>query len=227
MGDASPYEPEITPHFVSVAYAGRSVPIADLALTSDCQVVVLPGRGRPCTLTIRNQGPATATGVVLTSGPLPRLAVLGTPTTSAGVCRTNEAGVALRCDVPTLRSGGTVTVRFDLAASVILNDPTYDNFRLVVYSATAARGVDDSAVELRVRTPACTVTGLDRQPDGSLCGTEGADIICGNTEDDPIFGLGGDDLIYGSLGDDVIDRGAGVDDCRPEGGANPPPTGCP
>jgi len=217
------YEPETTPHFVSVAYAG----------------------------------------VVLTSGPEPRVTVRGTPTTSAGVCRTNVSGVALRCDVPTLRSGATVTVRFDLASTVIDNCQTTLYFRPSVYSATADRGVNNNAVEFIVRTPACTVTGRDRQPDGSLRGTEGADVICGNDQDDQIFGLGGDDLIYGSRGSDGIEAGAGddivygqngddtllggdgadllaggngadtiaggagVDDCRPEGGPQPPITGRP
>lgn len=127
------YEPETTPHFVSVAYAG----------------------------------------VVLTSGPEPRVTVRGTPTTSAGVCRTNVSGVALRCDVPTLRSGATVTVRFDLASTVIDNCQTTLYFRPSVYSATADRGVNNNAVEFIVRTPACTVTGRDRQPDGSLRGPRG------------------------------------------------------
>jgi hypothetical protein len=57
--------------------------------------------------------------------------------------------------------------------------------------------------------PQCTVPGT--RGDDVLLGTEGRDLICGLGGDDVIRGLGGDDVLFGHAGLDRVVGGAGKD----------------
>lgn len=57
--------------------------------------------------------------------------------------------------------------------------------------------------------PDCTVSGTPGND--VLRGTPGRDLICASSGDDRIHGLGGDDVIFGHAGSDRIDGGPGAD----------------
>jgi uncharacterized repeat protein (TIGR01451 family) len=83
-------------------------PSTDLQLTKTAdRATASIGDAITYTLTIRNDGPSTATGVTL-SDPLPAGLNPGAVTSSQGTCAT--AGQAVSCTVGTLASGATATV---------------------------------------------------------------------------------------------------------------------
>jgi len=86
--------------------------VADLAIQASGPVQVIPGETTIYTLTVRNRGPASATGIVLTdvfpNGVIPVWTQSAQP-----VCGRQEHSVS--CDVGDLRSSDAVTVTLDLS----------------------------------------------------------------------------------------------------------------
>ncbi|MDQ3741772.1 MAG: hypothetical protein M3389_12610, partial [Actinomycetota bacterium] len=83
-------------------------PVADLSVATAASPDPVPvGDELTYTLTVRNEGPAAAKGVVLT-GELPADVAIGAITPSQGTC--SRDGLALTCAVGALASGATATV---------------------------------------------------------------------------------------------------------------------
>ena len=55
----------------------------------------------------------------------------------------------------------------------------------------------------------CTITA--KAPDGTIVGTNHADVICGSSGADAVYAKGGNDVVYAGAGNDVIYPGAGRD----------------
>jgi uncharacterized repeat protein (TIGR01451 family) len=89
---------------------GCAPPSADLAVTkTDSPDPVRAGGNLTYTITVRNNGPNTATGVTL-NDQLPRNAGYGSASTSQGSCTLKPDKTMVACNLGTIASGGTVTV---------------------------------------------------------------------------------------------------------------------
>ena len=87
-------------------------PSTDLAIQISGSVQVVPGETTVYTLTLRNRGPAPATGIVLTDVLPPGLIPLWTQPTHP-VCRRQERSVS--CDAGDFRESDAITVTLDLS----------------------------------------------------------------------------------------------------------------
>jgi len=89
---------------------GCAPPAADLSVTkTDSPDPVKAGQNLTYTITVRNNGPDTATGVTLTDQ-LPRNAGFGSASTTQGTCSLKPEKLQVTCSLGTIASAGTVIV---------------------------------------------------------------------------------------------------------------------
>src|SRR3990172_8488918 len=184
---------------------------ADLALTkADSPNTVALGGSLTYTVTVRNRGPGTATGVVV-SDPLPVSTTFVSLVAPSGwVCTTPSVGGTgtVSCSQASLAEDAS-------AAFVIVVRPTLAGTISNTASASAAtadpNGDNDRDTEkTKVEAPGpCTVVGTNGND--VLVGTNAAHLVCGLAGNDTIFGLGGDDLLIGDTGADRLVGGSGED----------------
>ena len=188
-------------------------------LKSDSPEPVAVGGNITYSLTVRNDGPQTATSVIL-SDVIPAnttfvsvtpaagwscspLAVGGTGTqtcTIATLAPLSSASFTLVVKVNSGTPSGTV-IGNTATVSSSTTDPNSANNTA---STTTVVGI---AADLCARAGAITGTN---QSD-TLNGTAGDDIICGGNGRDTINGLGGNDVIFGQNGKDVLNGNEGND----------------
>jgi uncharacterized repeat protein (TIGR01451 family) len=90
---------------------GCAPPAADLSVSkTDSPDPVKAGQNLTYTITVRNNGPDGATGVTLTDQ-LPRNAGYGSTTTTQGTCALKPSKTEVGCNLGSIASGGSVTVR--------------------------------------------------------------------------------------------------------------------
>ncbi len=187
-------------------------PTADLALTMTGPAQSAVDRAVTFDVSVRNNGPNTATGVVVTDS-LPS----GMQAVSANVgqvaCATSPS---IRCSVGTLASGGTATLTIVATtlepgvhthtATVSGNeaDPAAAN-----NSASATTRVPVPVSRDPQRTDGCTQRGTPG--DDVLRGGAGVDVLCGMGGNDILIGFGGNDRLLGGSGNDRLLGGAGND----------------
>jgi uncharacterized repeat protein (TIGR01451 family) len=110
----SPGARGISDHDPGVARFAAPAASTDLAVTKSASTdTVFPGAILTYTLTVRNGGPSTATGVVLTDT-LPEGAVFMRASPSQGTC---ERGTTVTCTLGTLANGATARVTLDVRAT--------------------------------------------------------------------------------------------------------------
>ncbi|HET7869231.1 MAG TPA: hypothetical protein VFM85_02800 [Actinomycetota bacterium] len=190
-----------------------------LVLKSDSPDPVAAGGNITYTLTVRNDGPQTATSVTLSDvipanttfvsvtpaagWSCPPLAVGGTGTqtcTIATLAPLSSAAFTLVVKVNSVTPSGTV-IRNSATVSSSTTDPNSANNTA---TTTTVVGI---AADLCARAGAITGTNAS----DTLNGTPGDDIICGGNGRDTINGRGGNDVIFGQNGKDVLNGDEGND----------------
>jgi uncharacterized repeat protein (TIGR01451 family) len=188
-------------------------------LKSDSPDPVAVGGNITYALTVRNDGPQTATSLTLSDvipanttfvsvtpaagWSCPPLAVGGTGTqacTIATLAPLSSASFTLVVKVNSGMPSGTV-IRNSATVSSSTTDPNSANNTA---STTTVVGI---AADLCARAGAITGTN---QSD-TLNGTQADDIICGGNGRDTINGRGGNDVIFGQNGKDVLNGNEGND----------------
>jgi uncharacterized repeat protein (TIGR01451 family) len=187
-------------------------PVADLSITKK---VVREGTGFRYTLTVKNNGPSTATGVVVTDD-LPAGMTAGPVTSSnpAFICTDPPGSVDVRCAAPSLAPGATATFSyFANLPSTATPGATLTNTARV-QASTPDPNTSNNVATAQATVPACQKTGtnvIGTSGNDVLCGTSGPDNITGLSGDDIIFGFGGNDDLTGGSGNDVMFGGPGAD----------------
>jgi uncharacterized repeat protein (TIGR01451 family) len=150
-------------------------PGADLSLTkSDSPDPVLTGQALTYTLTARNNGPSSATGVTVTDA-LPAGASFGSATPSQGSCST--AGGTVSCELGTLANDARAAVEIKIKSQ---SEGTIAN----TASAAGAEGDPDSANN--TATEPTTVTLAPGQPNCTkFASPDGSDADSGDTATTP------------------------------------------
>lgn len=211
---------------------------ADLSITkSDSPDPVTEGQQLTYTIEVRNDGPDSATNVVVTDNLSPSDMDLVSTTPSQGSCDV-QGNKDITCNLGTVISGGTATVTIVVTtkkpgsisntASVTsdIADPQPANNAATTTTTVQAApgGKPPKGGSCKAAVP--TITGTEGND--TLTGTEAVDIIFGLGGDDAITGLGGKDLICAGAGNDVAKgqadadfvRGGGGNDVTKGGGAN-------
>jgi uncharacterized repeat protein (TIGR01451 family) len=158
-------------------------------------------------LTVKNNGPSTASNVVVTDDLAPGMTAGPVTSSDPSFTCVDPAGpVDVRCTSPSLAAGATAT--FTYSANLPENSTpgaTFPN-SAAVSSSTEDPTPANNASQVSAKVPSCQKTGAN------VVGTSGADVLCGTGgSNDTITGLGGADLIFGLGGDDQITGGDGND----------------
>jgi uncharacterized repeat protein (TIGR01451 family) len=190
-----------------------------LVLKSDSPDPVAVGGNITYSLTLRNDGPQTATSITLSDvipanttfvsvtpaagWSCPPLAVGGTGTQSctiATLAPLSSASFTLVVKVNPGTPGGTLVTNTASAFSATTDPNSANN----TATTTTVVGI---AADLCARAGAITGTNQSE----TLNGTPGDDIICGGNGRDTINGRGGNDVIFGQNGKDVLNGNEGND----------------
>jgi uncharacterized repeat protein (TIGR01451 family) len=154
-------------------------------------------------ISVHNNGPDTAAGVVVTDGTDASLS-LESATPSVGTC-TQAAQVI--CSVGDLAPGATETIDVLTQAT----SPGTAVSTITGHTATPDRTGTNNLKFARttIAPAACTLTGTSG--DDRLTGTPGDDVLCGAGGNDTLIGFGGNDRLSGGPGNDHLNGGAGND----------------
>jgi uncharacterized repeat protein (TIGR01451 family) len=190
-----------------------AIPTADLALTMEGPTTSSVDRNVTYTLGVRNNGPSTASGIVVTD-----TLAEGMQLVSAAIGSVTCAGSqTVTCPVGVLPSGGVATAT---VIAAITEAGSHTNTANVSGAQADPNAANNSAsVTTRVplpveRTPqqqnkGCTLAGTSGMD--VLRGTPGRDVICGYGGNDILIGFGGDDRLLGGTGNDRLLGGPGKD----------------
>jgi uncharacterized repeat protein (TIGR01451 family) len=190
-----------------------AIPTADLALTMEGPTTSTVDRNVTYTLGVRNNGPSTASAIVISDS-----LAEGMQLVSAAVGSVTCAGSqTVTCPVGVLPSGGVATAT---VIASITEAGSHTNTASVSGAQADPNAANNSAsVTTRVplpveRTPqqqnkGCTLAGTPGVD--VLRGTPGRDVICGYGGNDVLIGFGGDDRLLGGTGNDRILGGPGKD----------------
>lgn len=200
----------------------------DLVLTkSDSPDPVVAGNNLTYTISVRNNGTAEATDVVVTDT-LPADVDFVSASTTLGSCV--QAAKVVTCNLGAIGAGGTATVTIVVKAKKagsISNTAAVtssgvppevntanntDTATTVVQGKGTAKGKKKGKVSCA--TPTITGTGGD----DVINGTSRADVIVTFAGNDQVFALGGKDLVCTGSGFDAVFGGDGGDTAI--GGAN-------
>jgi Ca2+-binding RTX toxin-like protein len=203
---------------------------ADLVLSGGGAAEVGALDGWSHTYTIRNAGPDTALGVVLTIGGAG--VVPGSVPAGATCADANPAviGSGVVCKLAALATGASVSIAPGLVTPSIYPPPSGTfSTQASVTAATPDPVTTNNAASLRTvvdpappynpyippQTPfvvkPCTNVIRGTRDDDVLRGTAFGDRLVGGDGDDLLKGNGADDCLEGGTGDDVLDGGDGND----------------
>lgn len=169
---------------------------ADLGVTQSAPTTARTGYDLKYTITVKNDGPNTATGVVASLA-LDQPPYAGTAPTQ-GSCGAMDAASRISCPLGTLASGAT--------AKIVLTVPQIRG-REVFNTASVSSATPDPVSSNDTRTILRTVTGLSC----TSWGTAAADVLSGGAADEVLCGFGGPDTLQGFGGDDHLNGGNGSD----------------
>jgi uncharacterized repeat protein (TIGR01451 family)/CSLREA domain-containing protein len=188
----------------------------DLAVTKTASPEPVASGGTiTYTITVKNNGPITATGVNTVDN-LPGGVTFVSSSASQGSC---SGTATVTCDLGTLPNGATATVTIvvtvtansgsvtnSVAVQGTQSDPNPDNNRAEAVSRIIGTSPSPSPT---TTPPGAKCPGFEDDPrnqivgtdaDEELVGTAGPDIICGLGGNDTLRGLGDDDLLIGDSG---------------------------
>ncbi|HKR50430.1 MAG TPA: IPT/TIG domain-containing protein [Pseudonocardiaceae bacterium] len=177
---------------------------ADLAASlADSADPVALGDTFTDTLTVTNNGSATATGTTASITMSGASAGILAASPSQGSCSISAPTVS--CTLGTLANSAAATVTLTLsptATGTVTASASVD-----ADQTDPTSGNDTDAENTTVNNAhGCTITGTNGNDDGvsnaALTGTNGNDVICGLAGDDVINGGNGNDTIYAGPGDD-------------------------
>ena len=187
---------------------------ADLSVSASSPNVAAIGDDVVGMAIVRNQGPATATGIKLTDTLSGQLVVVSVATTR-GTC--SVAGMLVTCSIGNLKKGASVQI--DVVAQALAAGDLRNSFFVRSARRSDPRPANNVAETLAsVPRPECTLTGTvgnDR-----LLATPGDDVVCGLAGNDVLMGLDGNDTLYGGSGNDTLVGGLGDDRMRGEQGTD-------
>lgn len=185
------------------------------------------------TLTIKNNGPATAANVKASFTPFTGLIVKSLGSTHSGSCQTSPTPI---CTIPSLANGAIATVTLTVSTdpeAIFHPTTTLQENRSVSVNLSATEdstpvsGSAATTVKLACEGQAVTNTSMrGTSAINTIYGTSGPDVIHGLGGDDTIQGWSGNDTIcggsgndklYGWSGDDLLSGGAGTDLCNGDG----------
>jgi uncharacterized repeat protein (TIGR01451 family) len=205
---------------------GGGSPSADLSIVKTASPSsVEPGDQLVYTLTVKNLGPGSATGVVVTDT-LPASETFVFGSTTKGSCEHVSGTVTCNLGTLALNEVVTITITVDVnAAGELVNtasvtgtapDPNQPNNRSSATATGEASGgancagvVNDPRLEILGTPAADLIIGTDA--DEVICGKDGDDTILGGAGDDGLYGEGDDDYLSGGPGDDTLVGGPGSD----------------
>jgi Domain of unknown function DUF11/RTX calcium-binding nonapeptide repeat (4 copies) len=190
---------------------------ADIALTMSGPAFGVVDRDTPYDVTVTNQGPSAAAGVVLTDV-VPAGARL-VRTEGPGTC---TPGATLRCTLPAIAPRAAATVTVVLAG--LAEDTTFHHAVSVTATSTdPTPGDHAAAIDTRVTgasiappppvlvAPACVNASFGGRDDDVLVGSTFGDRLFGRQGRDLLRGGAGNDCLYGGDGNDVLDGDGGDD----------------
>jgi uncharacterized repeat protein (TIGR01451 family) len=172
-----------------------------------------PGLDLTYTLAVKNNGPETSNGVIVTD-PLPAGATLKSATSTQGAC---SGTTTVTCDLGALAAGAAVNVEVVVAV-------TKDAGKSLTNTATVAALTGDSnkannsstaVTDVGKKKSSCrgiTVNGLGIQ------GTDKSEKLKGSKKSDQIRGAGGKDKIKGDKAADCLIGQSGSDKIKGQGG---------
>ncbi|MGG5258682.1 CARDB domain-containing protein [Phycicoccus avicenniae] len=152
---------------------GDAAPAADLSVVKEADgATAVAGGEVGYTITLRNNGPSTATDVTL-SDPLPDVLADATATTDVGTCAAIGTDGLLECDLGDLAPGAVVTVT---VSATVAADATSDlTNTATVDSPTADPDTDDRESSAVVRVVADTDLSITK--DASTDDAEVGDVV--------------------------------------------------
>ena len=199
---------------LALAPASASAQSADLSIAkADSAAPVTVGDEFECELTVANQGPGTATAVMV-EDTLPNQVSLISAEASQGDC-VQRGARRVDCALGTVPNGDSATVTLRVLAErtgEAVNTATVEAAQADPDPANDEAAETTTIVAAKVRGCAgeeATIVGTPG--DDVLVGTAGRDVIAGRAGDDVLRGLGGDDVICGGRGSDRLRGGAGSD----------------
>jgi uncharacterized repeat protein (TIGR01451 family) len=189
---------------------------ADLSVEkSDSPDPIKAGVQLTYTVTVRNDGPSTANGAILTDN-LPETVVPNSVTTSRGEC--NRTDLRVRCFLGDIPVGESATVTIKVTPQ---DDGTITNTATVTGILKDENpGNETATTDTTVSSPPCpaTATHTGTNAKDTLIGTNNSDRMLGRGGDDVIRGLIGNDCLFGESGRDTLRGDAGRD--RLDGGSD-------
>jgi uncharacterized repeat protein (TIGR01451 family) len=194
-----------------------ALPTADLAVTMGGPASSAVDRAVTYDVSVHNNGPDTATGVVVTDA-LPAGLQIVSARVGQVACATSPV---VRCTVGTLVSGGTAALTI---VATTLEPGIHTNTATVAGNeADPAAGNNAASATTRVPVPVTRDPQQQRQDgctqrgtagDDVLRGTPGVDVLCGLGGNDVLVGFGGNDRLLGGAGNDRLLGGAGKDSLK-------------
>ena len=190
--------------------------VADLSLTKiDSLDPVMVGDILRYTITVKNNGPDVANGIIVTDT-LASNVTFVQATSSQGTC---SGTATITCHIGSLNNGANTSITVFVIPMAV---GSLSNSASVSGSSNDPNNANNQDTESTGVTPplcnglAASIIGT--AGNDTLNGTAGADIIAGLGGNDVINGLGGNDIICAGLGNDRVSGGDGNDLLRGDGG---------
>jgi uncharacterized repeat protein (TIGR01451 family) len=195
---------------------------ADLVVTkSHAATRVEIGKPFSYTISLKNNGPSTATNVDL-SDTLPTSMTYTSHSTTGGLAcgTTPPVGTTgtVDCTTASLASGATATVTLKVRPTMT---GTFGNTATATSSTTEGSPGNESGTDMvtvETNTKGCTIVGTSGND--TITGTGSADVICGMAGTDHLDGAGGADSLYGQADADTLVDHSGLDTLLGGGGGD-------
>lgn len=193
------------------AQAGDS---ADLSVSiTDSPDPVATGAALTYSIRVRNAGPDSATGAVLTDS-IPSGVTYVSATPSAGDC--DRSGRKITCDFGTINASVDRTVTIKTAVTKKSGEMTNSaSVSSEVTDPNSGNNLDTELTKISnpepIKCAGQVVTILGTLGPDTIVGTAGDDVILADDGDDLVFGFRGRDVICAGTGSDVVRSGSGND----------------
>ncbi|MGQ0679795.1 MAG: hypothetical protein ACT4OM_09110 [Actinomycetota bacterium] len=201
----------------STAVTTVTPPNADLGVTKSCSTPVAGGGTVTCTVGVVNNGPSTATNVMVTETVPANTTYTGSVVPGGWACTAAPvaAGGTVTCTLASLAPGGSAILTLSFQVTEDLRQPVTVRNAISISSDLPdfVPGNNNTAADISL-VPGCgglaaTFVGTDAID--KVAGTPGVDVFLGFGGADEFTGLGGDDRLCGGGGADKLTGGDGND----------------